>query len=423
MTDPLHIQLTARPTVDDWQPDCVMDGYQQATIHLGHDDEGDIVATFVRRDPSKLPMSARWRRQRFALRGHRLAVMYVHGWNDYFYRRHESEFWESLGIPFYAVDLRKFGRSCGMDRPWIYRGSARLCGGIQRPTRLVVAEQGEQVRILLVATSQGGLSSVLWLNSQRPHHVEAVALDSPWLELQATACSAYCRRPWFRRPAGRRQNGDADARSGVLRPLHRLRDRRRLGLSAPSAGGPAAFLSPRRVDAGDLQCAGRGVARLDIRIPVLVCTSDRTMLQPTWDEAMREADSVLDITAIRQAALNLGDVVTLATIRGGLHDLSLSRRPRGVGIQDRGRLGLLWMAWRRVIPACASAHRVGRSRGGRQPCRWRESRCRPRRKILRSRNGSRPASSREPAQVTPTAAPPARSATSPYAASRCRESF
>ena len=111
MTDPLHIQLAARPTVDDWQPDCVMDGYQQATIHLGHDDEGDIVATFVRRDPSKLPMSARWRRQRFALRGHRLAVMYVHGWNDYFYRRHESEFWESLGIPFYAVDLRKFGRS------------------------------------------------------------------------------------------------------------------------------------------------------------------------------------------------------------------------------------------------------------------------------------------------------------------------
>ena len=26
-------------------------------------------------------------------------------------------------------------------------------------------------RILLVAHSQGGLSSVLWLNSQRPHHV------------------------------------------------------------------------------------------------------------------------------------------------------------------------------------------------------------------------------------------------------------
>lgn len=90
--------------------------------------------------------------------------------------------------------------------------------------------------------------------------------------------------------------------------------------------------------------------RLDIRIPVLVCTSDRTMLQPTWDEAMREADSVLDITAIRQAALNLGDVVTLATIRGGLHDLSLSRP---AARRRYFRIVADWaslMAWRRVIP-------------------------------------------------------------------------
>ncbi len=164
-------------------------------------------------------------------------------------------------------------------------------------------------------------------------------------------------------------------------------------------------------------------AGFDIRIPVLVCTSDRTMLQPTWDEAMREADSVLDITAIRQAALNLGDVVTLATIRGGLHDLSLSR---SAARRRYFRIVADWaslMAWRRVIPPAHLRTAFGRSRGGRQPCRWRESRCRSRRKILRSRNGSRPASSCEPAQVTPTAAPPARSATSPYAASLCRESF
>ena len=65
---------------------------------------------------------------------------------------------------------------------------------------------------------------------------------------------------------------------------------------------------------------------------------------------MREADSVLDITAIRQAALNLGDVVTLATIRGGLHDLSLSR---SAARRRYFRIVADWaslMAWRRVIP-------------------------------------------------------------------------
>ena len=97
--------------VDPWKPDSVLEGYQQATVHLGEDAEGEIVATFVRKDPSKLTLQERWRRWHFSVRGYRLAIMYVHGWNDYFYRRHASEYWESLGIPFYAVDLRKFGRS------------------------------------------------------------------------------------------------------------------------------------------------------------------------------------------------------------------------------------------------------------------------------------------------------------------------
>ena len=74
------------------------------------------------------------------------------------------------------------------------------------------------------------------------------------------------------------------------------------------------------------------------------------MLQTTWDEDMREADSVLDITAIRQAALHLGDVVALATIRGGLHDLSMSKPDAR---RKYFRIVTTWasmMAWRRVIP-------------------------------------------------------------------------
>lgn len=343
MTDPLHIQLAARPTVDDWQPDCVMDGYQQATIHLGHDDEGDIVATFVRRDPSKLPMSARWRRQRFALRGHRLAVMYVHGWNDYFYRRHESEFWESLGIPFYAVDLRKFGRSLRDGQtPGYIEDLHDYAAEFNALRDLVVAEQGEQVRILLVAHSQGGLSSVLWLNSQRPHHVEAVALDSPWLELQGNRMFRILSTPVVQA-----------FQLGGGKTVMPMRDPGFYGRCIDcETGGDWDYLRHPLVDpqrffprAGWMRAIYNAQAevsrRLDIRIPVLVCTSDRTMLQPTWDEAMREADSVLDITAIRQAALNLGDVVTLATIRGGLHDLSLSRPARGVGISGSWPTGPL----------------------------------------------------------------------------------
>ena len=39
------------------------------------------------------------------------AVLYVHGWNDYFFQIHLSDFWADRGFDFYALDLRRYGRS------------------------------------------------------------------------------------------------------------------------------------------------------------------------------------------------------------------------------------------------------------------------------------------------------------------------
>ena len=339
--------------VDPWKPDSVLEGYQQATVHLGEDAEGEIVATFVRKDPSKLTLQERWRRWHFSVRGHRLAIMYVHGWNDYFYRRHASEYWESLGIPFYAVDLRKFGRSY---RPYQTPGyiedlhEYRLEFNALRDQ--IVKEQGKDVRILMIAHSQGGLSASLWGNAEHPHHVEALALNSPWLELQGNRMFRLLSTPvvqMYRLRGGK-----------IVMPM------RDPGFYARcikrSTGGEWDYLDhPLNpgveflTRAGWMQAIYNGqdeiAKNLDIQIPVLVCTSDKSMmLQSTWDEGMREADGVLDITAIRQAALHLGDVVALATIRGGLHDLSMSKPDAR---RKYFRIVTMWasmMAWRRVIP-------------------------------------------------------------------------
>lgn len=339
--------------VDPWKTDTVLEGYQQATVHLGEDAEGEIVATFVRKNPSQLSLQQRWRRWHYSMRGHRLAIMYVHGWNDYFYRRHASEYWESLGVPFYAVDLRKFGRS--------YR-SYQTPGYIEdlHDYRLefnalrdqIVKEQGKDVRILMIAHSQGGLSASLWIDSEHPHHVEALALNSPWLELQGNRMFRLLSTPvvqMYRLRGGK-----------TIMPM------RDPGFYARcikrSTGGEWDYLDhPLNPDveflprAGWMQAIYNGqdeiAKNLDIQIPVLVCTSDKSMmLQTTWDEDMREADSVLDITAIRQAALHLGDVIALATIRGGLHDLSMSKPDARRKYFHIVTTWASMMAWRRVIP-------------------------------------------------------------------------
>jgi alpha-beta hydrolase superfamily lysophospholipase len=339
--------------VDPWKPDSVLEGYQQATVHLGEDAEGEIVATFVRKDPSKLTLQERWRRWHFSVRGHRLAIMYVHGWNDYFYRRHASEYWESLGIPFYAVDLRKFGRSY---RPYQTPGyiedlhEYRLEFNALRDQ--IVKEQGKDVRILMIAHSQGGLSASLWVNTEHPHHVEALALNSPWLELQGNRMFRLLSTPvvqMYRLRGGKTVMPMRDP-GFYARCIKRSTGGEWDYLDHPLNPG-VEFLTR----AGWMQAIYNGqdeiAKNLDIQIPVLVCTSDKSMmLQSTWDEGMREADSVLDIIAIRQAALHLGDVVALATIRGGLHDLSMSKPDAR---RKYFRIVTMWasmMAWRRVIP-------------------------------------------------------------------------
>ena len=339
--------------VDPWKPDSVLEGYQQATVHLGEDAEGEIVATFVRKDPSKLTLQERWRRWHFSVRGHRLAIMYVHGWNDYFYRRHASEYWESLGIHFYAVDLRKFGRSY---RPYQTPGyiedlhEYRLEFNALRDQ--IVKEQGKDVRILMIAHSQGGLSASLWVNTEHPHHVEALALNSPWLELQGNRMFRLLSTPvvqMYRLRGGKTVMPMRDP-GFYARCIKRSTGGEWDYLDHPLNPG-VEFLTR----AGWMQAIYNGqdeiAKNLDIQIPVLVCTSDKSMmLQSTWDEGMREADSVLDITAIRQAALHLGDVVALATIRGGLHDLSMSKPDAR---RKYFRIVTMWasmMAWRRVIP-------------------------------------------------------------------------
>jgi alpha-beta hydrolase superfamily lysophospholipase len=79
--------------------DVLGEPYVAETIELDADDEGAVVATLVSRPaaPSTGP-------------GHR-AVLHVHGFADYFFQTGAADYWTGRGFDFYALDLRKYGRS------------------------------------------------------------------------------------------------------------------------------------------------------------------------------------------------------------------------------------------------------------------------------------------------------------------------
>ena len=66
---------------------------------------------------------------------------------------------------------------------------------------------------------------------------------------------------------------------------------------------------------------------LRIDTPILVLASARTFISPRWNEEMRRSDVVVDVDLIARRAVQLGPLVTVVRIDGGLHDLTLSARP------------------------------------------------------------------------------------------------
>ena len=91
-----HVQLGAWRAMA-WQPDRLLPGYEALELPAPDDYDG----------PRRGDAGAAARR-RDAPRG---AVLYVHGFIDYFFQRHMAERFAAEGYAFYALDLRKHGRS------------------------------------------------------------------------------------------------------------------------------------------------------------------------------------------------------------------------------------------------------------------------------------------------------------------------
>ena len=99
-----------------WVADILGEDFEARTLPLGEDDEGQVVATLVRRRTPQ-PQDHRGGRNsllRWAKSlGHsprtdasKFAFLYIHGRNDYFFHTEAARTLSEMGGSFYAVDLR-----------------------------------------------------------------------------------------------------------------------------------------------------------------------------------------------------------------------------------------------------------------------------------------------------------------------------
>ncbi|NUS44656.1 MAG: alpha/beta hydrolase [Mycobacteriaceae bacterium] len=312
---------TDGPPTSAWGPDLLGDEYRCRTIELGPDPdgEGEIAATLVRREGIR------------AAHPDTPAVLYVHGFTDYFFQTHLADFFADRGNPFYALDLRKCGRSrrTGQSAHFV-SDLAFYDAELDEALRIVRSETGRPV--LVMAHSTGGLAVPLWLDrvNRRPGGaaeagIVATVLNSPWFDLHGPAYHRTVLTPVVKMVG----------RVAPFRLIPGLTEVDTYGVSLhrdsrgeweyelewkPLSGFPVRFGWLRAIRRGHAQLH-RG---LDIGVPALVLRSTRTRFTRTWSEESDTADTILDVAQIQKWSGCLGGRTVVVPIDGARHDVFLS---------------------------------------------------------------------------------------------------
>lgn len=279
------------------------------TIGLPDDYEGSVRATLI---------------SRRAEGGSASAVLYVHGYLDYYFQQHMGEYFARAGHNFYAVDLRKYGRSWMPHQHFNYcRDMTEYFPEIDAALERIAADGNTDITLL--GHSTGGLLCALYCgDGPKRNLVDRLILNSPFLEFNT----------------GRFNRSVVIPLSGALSRLFPY-------ASAPNQLSPNYFRSVHKSAEGEwdfdvalkpaeapplwfawlraVRKAQRRVRRGAIRIPTLVLFSDRSSWHKKWHDDATRTDTVLDVAHIARYGAMLGTDVTLREIPGGMHDLVLSR--------------------------------------------------------------------------------------------------
>jgi alpha-beta hydrolase superfamily lysophospholipase len=317
-----------------WQPDVLGDDFEQAMLSTS---DGAAV-TLVRFLPST---------------NNPVAVLYVHGFVDYFFHPHVAQALSDAGYAFYAVELRGYGRSMAAHvaagrLPNNVPDIAEHVVDLQTAVQAVGAEG--HTRLVILAHSMGGLITTLWAD-QRRRGFETTAVRSPVPALRGAAPEALegqppvealvLNSPWFdlnenallRGPVSTVIRGVSHALPNLVvsslkpyygRALHvatggewnyDLRWKPHEGFPVRASWLASIRRAQHRLNSGELSTG----------VPTLVLSSDRTGPHRTQHGEEVTTDSVLSVEQIQAGARHLG--AELVIIAKGAHDLALSPEP------------------------------------------------------------------------------------------------
>jgi alpha-beta hydrolase superfamily lysophospholipase len=250
-------------------------------------------------------------------------VLHVHGFADYFFQTEYAEWWNARGYDFYAVDLRKYGRSLRPHQTANYVADLReyypdLDAAWQR-----ITQRDGHDHVILSAHSTGGLTVPLWADDRKPG-AAGLVLNSPWFDMHGSL---------LLRTLGMKVVEQLGARQPMREIRRSVTGFYTRSLHRDHEGEWEFDLAWKPVEswpvyAGWLRAIRAGHARLhrglDVGCPALVMSSLGSAQPLEMGDAVHRHDVVLDVRQIRRWATSVGRHVTSVAIQDARHDVVLS---------------------------------------------------------------------------------------------------
>lgn len=294
-----------------WGPD-VLAGYESRFVDMGEAFDGPVRCCVIRRlNPSKS----------------KKAFLYVHGFNDYFFQDEWGKEFVDSGYNFYAVDLRRYGRS---RLPWQYpfnvRDQKEYFADID--SALNIIRRDGNTDITLGGHSTGGLT-VAYYAAYRADSigVDRVVTDSPFLAWNFNAFMRNVAAPTIQGLSKIFPNAVVDQGKcdGYAYSLLKQYD----GEWTYNTDWKMIYSPPVKWSwVGAINGAQKDLMKRkdNIKVPILIMTSSRKIEGCNYTPEFLTGDAVLDPSMIRERGEQFSNK-TVCVIDSGIHDLILSPLP------------------------------------------------------------------------------------------------
>jgi alpha-beta hydrolase superfamily lysophospholipase len=290
--------------------DVLGEPFEYATIHQPNDYEGKVNCTLIHRKEETKNYAA---------------VLYVHGFNDYFFQKELADQFHLHGITFYAIDLRKYGRSWLPNQKMNnVRDLAEYDSDLDTALNLIKSFGHE--RILLMGHSTGGLIVSLYAAKNKgKEKFDAVVCNSPFYDFNAPYLIKKLGVPHYAKKG--LKNPD-ELVKGNISPLYGE------SLHKGYRGEWNYILSWKPNIPYDVNCSWIRAIHLGhqkvkeglvIGKPILVMRADLSIYEKHWSDKLFTGDAVLSVSDIHKGYEKIQAVKYELVFHNGIHDLILSK--------------------------------------------------------------------------------------------------